>query len=299
MASIVESLLKLDRRWIFLLMTLAIATPMLLKPTPLENPATPLVKDAYASIENLPAGSKLLMAFDYDPNSAPELEPMALAMTWHAAKKGHKLYFLTLWPIGVGQISNVENEIIAKDFAEDSPFRPMVYGEDYVRFGYRIGAELAISQIARSFKEAIASDEPMVEGIEGITDFDLIVSVSAGQPGTKEWIQYAGTPYGVPVVGGCTGVQAPLLYPYLGTQMVGLLGAIKGAAEYETLLLAQYPDYGYQRDADGNRTEARFEKRWKGRERMGPQSMAHFLVVGLIIVGNVLLFTQRAIRGAS
>ena len=32
-----------------------------------------------------------------------------------------------------------------------------------------------------------------------------IVNVSAGFPGTKEWVQYASTPFGIDTVGGCTG----------------------------------------------------------------------------------------------
>ena len=63
---------------------------------------------------------------------------------------------------------------------------------------------------------------------------ELIIDISAGYPGMKEWVQYAASPYrDIKLVGrldrraGAAGVS---LYP---NQMLGLLAAIKGAAEYE------------------------------------------------------------------
>src|SRR5690606_30588294 len=85
---------------------------------------------------------------------------------------------------------------------------------------------------------------PMMDGIDNIQKMDLIANVSAGYPGTKEWIQYAQSEYPdqIRIVAGCTGVQAPILYPYIPQQLPGLLGAIKGAAEYEKLVLDKYSD---------------------------------------------------------
>ena len=79
---------------------------------------------------------------------------------------------------------------------------------------------------------------------------------------------------------GVTGVSAPLYYPYIPRQLHGLLGAIKGAAEYEQLVIDKYggpnPDPKYI----------------EGLRRMGPQLVAHLLIIGLIIVANVLYFTD-------
>jgi hypothetical protein len=124
---------------------------------------------------------------------------------------------------------------------------------------------------------------PMMRGIRSVQDFDLVINVSAGYAGTKEWVQYASTPFPdeIEIVAGCTGVQAPLLYPYIPEQLPGLLGAIKGAAEYEKLVVDKYggptPDPKY---LDGLR-------------RMGPQLVAHLLIIGLIIVANILYFLDK------
>jgi hypothetical protein len=62
--------------------------------------------------------------------------------------------------------------------------------------------------------------------------------------------------------------------------MLGLLPAIKGAAEYEAALAEVYPQY-----ASPDRNE--------GLRRMSPQLVAHLLMVVLIILGNVVYFSQR------
>jgi len=111
----------------------------------------------------------------------------------------------------------------------------------------------------------------------------LVINVSAGYAGTKEWVQYAVTPFPdqIRLVAGSVGVQAPQLYPYVPTQLRGMLAAIKGAAEYEHLVVEKYggpnPDPKYK---DGQR-------------RMGPQLVGHLLVILLIIVANILYFRDK------
>ncbi|MCA9295305.1 MAG: hypothetical protein KC983_02285, partial [Phycisphaerales bacterium] len=102
---------------------------------------------------------------------------------------------------------------------------------------------------------------------------------------------------------GCTGVQAPLLYPYIPKQLPGLLAAIKGAAEYEKLVMDAYGQNIIMRDAKGNPI---LDKKGKtiipgkyleGQRRMGPQLIAHIVIILLIIVGNVIFFIERSREG--
>ena len=83
------------------------------------------------------------------------------------------------------------------------------------------------------------------------------------------------------MVAGCTGVQAPLLYPYIPQQLPGLLAAIKGASEYESLVMGKYGGEG----VSGKYLEAQ--------RRMGPQLVAHVLMVLLIFAGNIIYFVER------
>lgn len=281
MSKVLDFFINVDRRWVFLLMGISVMTP-LLSGISFPEIATPLVEVVFDEIENIPSGSKILMAWDFDPGSAPELEPMATAWARHCASRGHKLYFMGLWPLSAQMIQDTIENVIKPEFPD------MVYGEDYCNLGYKPGYEGVINVIVTDLKKLYTTDHygtninaiPMTRDIVSVQSMDLILNVSAGYPGTKEWVQYAAGPYHLRFATGCTGVQAPLFYPYIPDQMFGMLGAIKGAAEYESLLRKKYPRF--DDDALNN-----------GIRRMAPQLFAHILILGLIVAGNVIYFMDK------
>ncbi len=284
------TLRTLDRRWIFLLLTWAVLVPIyFIGVTGRTFPELPgaLAHATFDEIERLQPGDPVLLAFDYDPPSEGELGPMATAFVKHAAEKGLRMYFLALWPLGAQMIDNTINRVIVADHPE------LVYGRDYVNLGFKSGNEGVIRVVVTNLRELYTTDSlgtavediPMMQGITNIQQMKLIINVSAGYPGTKEWVQYASTPYpSLRLVAGVTGVQAPLLYPYLPQQLSGLLGAIKGAAEYEKLVVDAYggpsPDPKYL----------------EGLRRMGPQLVAHLLIIALIVAANVVFIADRRAR---
>jgi len=266
------------------MMALAVSVPILFG---LQFPETPtqMTQDVFNAIENLPPGSRVLMAWDFDPSVEGELGPMALSFARHCCEKGHKMYFLTLVPVGPQMIEKTIDTVIRADFPD------LTYGNDYVNLGYKSGYEGVITVIITSLRGLYTTDArgtnidqiPMCKGITSIQEMDLIVNVSGAYPGTKEWVQYAVTPFSdkVRLVAGVTGVQAPMFYPYVPKQLIGMLSAIKGGAEYETLLHQKYDEGAADKKyMDANR-------------RMGPQLVAHMLMIGLIVAGNVVYLSQR------
>jgi len=292
--SFAERLNTLDRRWIFLAMGLAVAIPVLFG---LQFPesSSALSEQCFQMIEDLNEGDRVLVALDFDPPSKGELEPMATAFVRHCCEKKLKIYLMTLWPAGPVITDDVIDKVIVRDYPA------MVYGEDYVNLGYKPGYEGVIKVIISNLKTLYSTDArgtnidqiPMCRDISDIKSMKLIVNVSAGYPGAKEWIQYATTPVKQlenRIAAGCTGVQAALLYPYIPEQLPGLLGAIKGAAEYEALVNDKYDTQA------GRKTPPKYQEALR---RMGPQSIAHLLMIALIILGNIAYFLQRSRKGAA
>ena len=98
------------------------------------------------------------------------------------------------------------------------------------------------------------------------------MNISAGYPGTKEWIQQVQGRFSIDLVAGCTAVSAPEYYPYIqANQLQGLLGGLAGAAEYEALI-----------ELPGTATLG-----------MDSQSLGHLAVIAFILVGNVLHLLSR------
>jgi hypothetical protein len=286
----------LDRRWIFLAMLLAVSAPLLsgfTSPAALQHDA----RAVFERIETLPAGSRIALSIDYDPSSEAELHPMTIAFIRHCVLKRHKLYFVTLWPTALPVIDRAVRQVIDKEFAD----RKLVYGEDYVLLGYQPGELVAIQVLINDIRKSKSRDDrgqsldtlPMMREVRGLKELDLLINVSAGYHGAKEWVQVASESTGPPVAAGSVGVQVPSLLPYLPKQLIGLVGALRGAVEYETALADQYPELFRPATPDA------VPLKTIGQRRMGPQLWAHLLIVALIILGNVLQFMSRFSKGTA
>ena len=274
------ALATLDRRWIYLLMAVAVGVPTLLGVQFEEHP-TGLAQNVFDQIEALPPGSPVLISFDFDPASEGELGPMGTSLVRHCCERDLDMAFMCLWPIGEQMIAERIDRVIRADFPDKQ------YGRDYVNLGFKSGNEGVIKVISTDLRQMYPTDSrgialdqiPMCRDLENVRSFDLLIVVSAGQPGSKEWVQYAATPYDIPIVAGVTGVQSPMMYPYAPRQLQGLLAAIKGAADYEKLVADAYGD-----------DQPKYRE---ARRRMGPQLVAHLLIVGLIVAGNLLFAVQK------
>ncbi|MBD3299129.1 MAG: hypothetical protein GF341_10775 [candidate division Zixibacteria bacterium] len=270
----------LDRRVVFLFIALAVAIPLLFNVVFSEQ-VSPIVGSIFERVDNLPEGSKVLLSFDYSPSTVPEIQPMVDATIRHAATKNLDIYIMALWPTG----QNIADETIHRILEPEFP--DYQYGEDYVNIGYKSGNQGLINVILTDLKKMYTTDVrgtaidsiPMMASIRNLRNFDMILAFGGGFPGVKEWVLFAGDPGNVPVAGGVTAVSAPLLYPYYPSQLLGLMGGIKGAAEYEAELMRRYP---------------RFETATTpGLDMMGPQAVAHIVIMLFIVIGNVAYFATR------
>jgi hypothetical protein len=284
---------NLDRRVIYLAVLLTVAIPIYMQKTFPEQP-TIYVKRVFdliegvdvGTLEGLPRGSRVLIALDFEPSSEAELAPMARAIIRHCCLRGHKMYFMTLWETAPPLIEQYVSAIVETEFAD----RNFEYGEDYVNLGYAPGKEAVIRLLVSNLKKAFTTDSrgtsldkmKMTENITNLLDFGLVVNISAGAPGWKEWVQYAASPQKgkLAFAAGTTAVSAPQAYPYLPDQMFGLLAAIKGAAEYEAALAKAY-------NQENNKEYS------KAMRQMAPQLWAHLLIIALIVLGNVIYFVDR------
>ena len=212
---------------------------------------------------------------------------MAEALLRHCMIKKHKVYMMALWPTGEAQGNITIENVITADFPEKK------YDEDYIQLGFKAGNQGLINAIFTDLKGMYTTDAaqadinsfPMMADVIKLHDFDLILGVCSGKPGLKEWVQFAGDRGDIPVAGGVTAVEAPLLYPYYPRQLLGIMGGLQGAAELEAALDIGYPEKEFpQYKTETNSNAVRL---------MGPQTVAHLVIIFFVIVGNVAFFIQQ------
>lgn len=285
-----ERIQNFDRRWVFLAMALALVLPRLF-PLNLPIKASPMVKAAYYSVEALEEGDRVLMSLDLDPASTPELEPFYRSVVLQLKRKNVKIVMLTTWyaaPPLVERwiLDSIEKPIIdgSDETYEGPPDRAYRANEDYVWLGFREGREATINGLATDLRgtfDNVAADGtpidniPMMSGIKTLADFDLVVMVSAGYPGIKEYIQQAQSRGDVPMMGACTAVSTTDYAPYYGAgQLLGLVGGMAKAAEYEALV-----------GKIGTATQ--------GTDML---NFGHLVVILAIVFGNFIYFAGRRRR---
>ncbi|MHB8079846.1 MAG: hypothetical protein ACYDIE_11410 [Candidatus Krumholzibacteriia bacterium] len=275
-----SALSSLDRRWVHAALAVAILLSIVAHVRFPDTPS-PLVEGLYDRVESLPPGSPIVLSLDYSPNSRPELEPMATALIRHALLRGQRLILLSVWDTGNAMIEDLENDVLKVDFPDRRE------GTAWVALGYKTGNEILINAIRDNFgamyrtdlRDSLLTSLPTLAGVRGLSDCGLIVSLSGGSPGLKEWILFAGDVTRVPVAGGCTGVGTPEFLPYFPRQLIGLLGGLKGAAEYEAALERGHPEY--------------HQRTMAATDGMGPQSVAHTVIIIFILLGNAGYLIDR------
>ena len=270
----VRKLLAIDRRIIFLLVGAGAALPLLF-PLNLPVAVTPRVRAAYDAIDALPPGSKVLLSMDYEPDIMAELFPMSVAVLRHCFRKHVQVIAMTLYPAvtGLG-----ERAISTAAKAEGA-----VLNRDYAWLGYKSGFQVVMIGIGENLRGMYPVDFygtpldsiPVTRHVNSYAQLQMVINLS-GSSAADYWIQFAQGRYHAPLVIGCTAVMATDYYPYLSSkQLLGLIGGMKGAAEYERLI-----------DTFGD-----------ARRGMDAQSLVHLIVVGLVIVGNAALFISKRSGG--
>jgi len=263
-------LLGIDRRIIFLLVAAGVVLPLLL-PVNLPITVTSRVQAAYDAIDALPPGSKVLLSMDYEPDIMAELYPMSVAVLRHCFRKHLQVIAMTLYPAGTGL---GESALRTAAKAEGA-----VLNKDYAWLGYKSGFQVVMIGIGENLRGMYPVDFygtpldsiPVTRGVNSYRQMAMVINLS-GSSATDYWIQFAASRFHAPLVVGCTAVMATDYYPYLSSkQILGLVGGMKGAAEYERLI-----------DLVGD-----------ARRGMDAQSLVHLIVVALVIVGNGALFLSK------
>lgn len=284
-----EAIGQIDRRIIYLLLTLFVILPFFVPFTMRQN-IMPQTQQLFDFIDSIPPDDKAVMlSVDYTPQTMPECHPMALALLKHCFARDIPvvgLSFNVQAPgLAVDAFATVADSINSvASSREDS----VIYGRDYVYLGWKSGFVAAILDMGESIAGVFPRDYfrnsvdsfPLMQKVQNYKNIAIAIILSASDY-PEWWVLHPQSRYGVKIGAGLTAVMAPKYYPFLQTgQLSGMMSGMKGAAEYEHLVLSS----GYAK------------RLGRADTGMNSQSMIHILIIVFIILGNIGYFFSRRKR---
>lgn len=266
-----KKLENIDRRWVYLMVGITVVVPFIF-PMSLPISITPEAQAVYDNVEAIPDGSNVMLVFDYYPSTIAECEPMAIAALHHLFRKNCKVITLSNIPLGGPSMAETITRMMAEEYDKE-------YGVDFVNLGYKANYVAVLSGMGQSIEDIFPTDNsgtpltelPMMAKVPNYDSVAFIFEI-ADNATADYWVSIVNAQFGVPMVCGTTAVSAPKYYAFVASgQFKGLLGGMKGAAEYEQLV--------------GHKEAAVIG--------MSAQSLVHLLIIFLVILGNVSFFLGR------
>lgn len=211
------------------------------------RPQVVLLAEAVARI---PAGGRVLAAFDYTPSYSGELDPLAETVLTDLARRGVTLVALSTRPEGIGLARRVLGRI-----ASATP--GLSYGTHYAILGFLPGEDHGLRLLTQDLNHLPRDDvfqQPLatlaaLEGVRDLGDWEAILLITDDATSARRWIEQVATQTDTPTFALATARVEPLLAPYLHSgQLEALVGGAYGALEYP---LAHAPQRGRLSGADG------------------------------------------------
>ena len=291
----------------FLLLLLAVVAGLLL--TPQANLTVPVrseTRNFFNAVDSLPANSKVLVAYDWEGDKVGEMRPLSQSISQHIMSRRARLVTISLNPQGPAFASQITNDLATNPEYGNNTTGLYDYGKGYLNLGYHPGNEAAVRGLFNnlsSFEDYKngwpASSFPVMAGINGLADFDLIVILAGDESSVRVWVEQAGIQPGARLLLATPAAVEPFAQPYAQgittarpelvgktVRVQGLVAGLNGATQYAQLL------------RDRNLEPA--SRLSNLNSRLNAQNFAVLMLVGILVVVNVYNAVQmiRRRRGA-
>jgi hypothetical protein len=188
---------------------------------------------AYEQIEALPPGATVIAAFEYEPDTAAELDPLAGVLLEHLARREATVYLISTRPTGPA-IAARAAQAVAYPAAR------------LVNLGYVPGKangirEIAVGSISPS-SSPLAYDslgQATNLGASRLQDLqpDLVIVLASHPEELRVWVEQGGGRIDAPMLAAASLSAGPLVYPYYQSgQLAAVLSGLNDAVAYHALL---------------------------------------------------------------
>jgi hypothetical protein len=189
-------------------------------------------------IGQLPVDLPVLVAFEYDASSAPEMESGASALLEHLAERGISVAYISSQPNGtmLGEGMQMLNE-------EQGIKMPARIAD----FGYIPGGASGLRRLTDNFRETVKGanvdwNQPALEAIHSLSDFSMILVVAAGPQTVRDWVEQVHTAApNTPIVAVVSAASDALVFPYTEGSKPAIWGLVAGFAGAQAYRAAYLP----------------------------------------------------------
>ena len=277
---------RLDRRIVYFLVMVSLLIPILLNKS-LKMAKLKSADMFYDSVEQLESRDDqlVMVAVDWGPATKAENEPQTEAVIEHLMIRRIKFGLLTGDPTGTPFLINLPEKVAQT--LHDRTGETWTEGEDWVNFGYKPGQYMLVQQLpkAKDLRDVLRVDAnsiplrevPCMQNVSKFSQIPMLVEITGLTGVFAMWLQFFQTETHRPVViHGCTSITIPEAYIFLDSgQITGLLEGMAGCAYYMERL-------GYSKI-----------RPHKVMTNMTALSLAHLVIIGFIIVGNIGMFIKQ------
>ncbi len=193
---------------------------------------------AFALVDSLTEADLVLVAVEYGPTGAAELDSLTDALLRHIFTQGARPVLVSGNPVGLLHANNVLDAINADSFffGRINRSQPFTTNQDYYVVRYLAGNVVGLrgfSQNAAAYLTTDIREQATDLTVNGLSDFSLLVVISERAEDVRNWSEQIVPLANAPVVYATGFSAAPLAAPYAPG---GLLVGYRDAYTYNVLL---------------------------------------------------------------
>jgi hypothetical protein len=203
-----------------------------------EPGAVPAEVEALQSeINALPSNVPVLVAVDYEPALAGEMEFTAAAVIQHLMSKNAYLTLVSTTPLGPVMGERLIDRVDGLDVAATNTYTNLGYvsGGPAGLLGFASNPQQVTPYTLRDvYRAQTVWERAPLAGVKQIADFALVVVITDKTDVARAWIEQV-----QPLLGGkpllmvVSAQVGPLVYPYYPTQVRGLVAGAAGGIAYQ------------------------------------------------------------------
>jgi uncharacterized protein YraI len=228
--------LKVDRLLIALILAAAVLLPFVadvrIGDLPPSNFAVGSRQQVvFDTLNSLQPGQRVLLGMEYGPTAAGELDSTARVLLQHVLLRGAQPVIVSSNPVALLRADNLLAELRSADGWQPN--------QDYVVARYLTGGAVGLRSLGENPAPLLAFDlrgQPTGLTIASLDAFAQIIVIAERPDDLRAWAEQIAPLTGRPLVGATGYTGEPLIDPYVGSSLSGLLVGFRDAYTYSVQL---------------------------------------------------------------